>query len=573
MARMLPRSSGILAFFAITAPFALASPPDADTAAAAWQRMHEALAGSPTPSSPAAAVAAASAILRLDGRVIGHGAALAGQSTPAVDAAIAEAMRMATSDADWVAWKDRPASLADACTLEMELASEPEPLVGRSLEECAASVRPALDGLAVRRAGTTHWFPASRLQSMGLAANPADGFRILLRRAGLPDKGIGEIDPAEGVAIYRVESTRLANTVPQGTPWPTLHGEKLVPTQAVTRPACVAAALRAIGWLATSTLDEPGDAPPVLLGDYGTISDRREPMVADPVACGLAAWAFAEASAIDPARGGEWRAHAESLLDHAAPSDQSMTAHRAAALRAIAACSLARSASDDTRAAATARRTAARAALLERVKEEGPADGARAVELAAAACLDRDGDPLMPRVGLHGAIAHAWEELPRASLVAEAEWLLRAAEWSGLATPPLPTAQATVRDLIMRSQLGIGSAPRNLPADLFGGVQLTTASGQPSVGIAGVRTLAALAILARTQPDDPASARVVEACRGGARFVMQLQVSPDGAALLRNPRRALDGIREALWEPRVSVAGTAAGALLLLEAANTLPQP
>jgi hypothetical protein len=64
--------------------------------------------------------------------------------------------------------------------------------------------------------------------------------------------------------------------------------------------------------------------------------------------------------------------------------------------------------------------------------------------------------------------------------------------------------------------------------------------------------------------------RVQEACRAGARFVLQLQVSSDGASLLRQPRRCVGGIRESMWEPRIRVAGTAAAILTLLEVAQAL---
>jgi hypothetical protein len=77
--------------------------------------------------------------------------------------------------------------------------------------------------------------------------------------------------------------------------------------------------------------------------------------------------------------------------------------------------------------------------------------------------------------------------------------------------------------------------------------------------------------MAESTADPDTRERVREACRAGARFVLQLHVSADGATLLRQPRRCVGGIRESMWEPRIRVAGTAAAILVLLDVAQTLP--
>lgn len=564
-------SSPTLAFLPLLACLLGASAPDAEQAAAAWQRAQRALAGAPQ-QEPAPEIPAANAILRLDGRVLGHGAALASPDRSCVDAAMAQAIEQASKDAEWLAWASRPSSLAEAVTLELELAGEPQPITARTLADCAAAIRPALDAMAVRRGATMHWIAASRLQSMGLAARPIDGLGLLMRRAGLADADLPSIDPAESVAVYRLDTIRLANSAPGAPPWLAVHGERTVPMNSVTPSACVAAAERAAGWLDGSFLLEPGATEPILLGDYGTIADRRQPMVAGSIDRMMAAWAFAELAARSSERSAEWRRRSLSLLEQAAdPADDVMTARRSNALRVIAWCALVNCGSDADRAAARERLAAASASLAPTVKEEAPADAARALELAAAARAQDAGAALLEPAALHGAIARAWEELPRASLVADAEWLLRAAAWSGLEPPPSPVVLDALRDILMRAQLGIGSAPKDLPVDLVGAFQLASASGQPSVGISGLRPLAALLRMIGPAPDEATRGRIVDACRAGARFVMQVQVSPDGASLLRRPRRCVGGLRESLWEPRISVAGTAAGILVLLDLSNVLP--
>jgi hypothetical protein len=233
-------------------------------------------------------------------------------------------------------------------------------------------------------------------------------------------------------------------------------------------------------------------------------------------------------------------------------------------------CALTRSGSDEDRRAAQSQVNALAASLTTSVLEEAPADSIRALELAAAACAQSAGARVLDPTALHGAIARAWDELPRASLVTDAEWLLRAAAWSGLAAPPAPLVQDALRDVLMRVQLGIGSTSKDLPSDLVGAFQLAAANGQPSIGATGLRPLAALVGMLQATPDPETRERVQEACRAGARFVLQLQVSSDGASLLRQPRRCVGGIRESMWEPRIRVAGTAAAILTLLEVAQAL---
>ncbi|MBM4051707.1 MAG: hypothetical protein FJ270_03040 [Planctomycetes bacterium] len=539
-------------------------------AAAAWQRMQAALAGIPA-QDPAPPAPGASAILRLDGRVLGHGSALASADRPCVDVAIAQAILQAQNDASWLAWTSRPPTLAEAVTLELELTGEPEPLTGRTLADCAQSLRPALDAMAVRRGTTMHWMPASRLQSMGLAAKPTDGLGLLMRRAGLADTDLPSIDPAESVAVYRMQTIRLAQSTPGAAPWLVLHGERPVPTSAVSHDTCIAAAERAAAWLNGCILEEPGSPTPVLLGDYGTIADRRQPMVAGTIDRLMAAWAFAELAAKPVEEALSWRGRAAMLAAQASDADLDMlSVRRAVALRMIAWCALTRSGSDDERRAAHAEVNALATSLAKAVPEEAPADAVRALELAAAACAQSTGARVLEPTALHGAIARAWDELPRASLVTEAEWLLRAAAWAELAPPPSPLVQDALRDVLMRVQLGIGSASRELPSDLVGAFQLAASNGQPSVGATGLRPLAALVRMVDAAPDPDTRSRVREACRAGARFVLQLQVSTDGASLLRQPRRCVGGIRESMWEPRIRVAGTAAAILVLLDLAQTL---
>jgi hypothetical protein len=571
MARMLLSSNAIFAFLPLAAALLGSGAPDAETAAAAWQRVQSALAGTPE-AGPAPEAAGASAILRLDGRVLGHGAALASADRSCIDAAIAEAIALAEKDGEWLAWAARPATLADAVTLELELAGEPEPLTGRTLADCAQSLRPALDAMAVRRGTTMHWMSASRLQSMGLAARPTDGLGLLMRRAGLADTDLPSIDPAESVAVYRLQTIRLAQSAPRAAPWLVLHGERLVPASAVSREACITAAERAAAWLEGSMLEEPGSPAPVLLGDYGTIADRRQPMVAGTIDRLIAAWALAELATNPVDRAPSWRARAAMLAAQANDAElDALAVRRALALRTIAWCALTRSGSDDERHAAQAQVQALAARLAESVLEEAPADSIRALELAAAACVLSSGARVLEPAALHGAIARAWDELPRASLVTEAEWLLRAAAWSELAPPPAPLVQDALRDVLMRVQLGIGSASKELPSDLAGAFQLAAANGQPSIGVSGLRPLAALVRMVDVASDAATRERVREACSAGARFVLQLQVSADGATLLRQPRRCVGGIRESMWEPRIRVAGTAAAILVLLDVAPALP--
>lgn len=569
----MPRASSLtLAFLPVAAGLFGAGAPDAETAAAAWQRMQATLAGRPE-TGPAPEAAAASAILRLDGRVLGHGAAMAAPDRPCVDAAIEQAIEQAAKDGEWLAWAARPATIAEAVTLELELAGEPEPVTGRTLADCASSIRPAFDAMAVRRGTTMHWMPASRLQSMGLAARPADGLGLLMRRIGLTDTDLPSIDPAESVAIYRLQTIRLANSTPGAPPWLVQHGERLVPSTAITPAGCLAAAERAAEWIDRGFLEEPGSAGPILLGDYATIADRRQPMVAGTIDRLMSAWALAELAARPTGRAAAWRTRAARLAEQESDADDDpLTARRAAALRLIAWCALARSGSDAERHAALQQIQSLASVLSKAVPEEAPADAARALELAAAACAQSHGARVLEPSALHGSIARAWDELPRAALVTEAEWLLRAAAWSGLAPPPAPLVQDALRDVLMRVELGIGSAPKDLPSDLIGAFQLSTSTGQPSIGASGLRPLAALLRMAEDAPDDGTRERVQEGCRAGVRFVLQLQVSNDGAALLRQPRRCIGGVRDALWEPRIRVAGTAAAILVLLDAAEALPQ-
>ncbi len=539
-------------------------------------------------------VTAASAILRMDGRVVGFGAAWRDAANPtstartanpanptnpantantarsAVERAIDQAIQAAQADEVARAWMQAGHPLHEGVTLEMEIAGEPTPLGGRTIADAAATIGPAFDAIAVRRGAATEWISASRLQSMGLAANPADGIAMLMRRLGLADADLPTLDPAEQVSLYRLPSARLAQRAPGATPWPGMHGERLAALHDVDDASLVASMRSAAAWLDASMVEDPERHELVLLGDYATIADRRQPMTASDSERALSAWALAEAASIAPEQErAHWLSRASAIVRAAAPAADApsdIDERRARALRVIAWCAIesATPATDRTAIAADVAR--AIESFGSSVHEEASADPARALELAAAASALRAGHAVLTQAALHGAIARAWEELPKPSLGGEAEWLLRAASWSKLPAPPAPALQDAVRDLLMRSQLGIGSASRELPADLVGAIEVTTSRGSHQAGAQGIRFFAALALMAASPTlDAEARARLTASCRAGARFIQQLQVSADGAALMRNPRRSLGGVREAPWEPRIRVAGTAAAVLALAE--------
>ena len=209
MTRIWELAKTILCFSVIFVGLGGATPPYSTATLSAWtacRKMVDTAENEPKLADFDSSKAwSAVVILRKDGRVIGVGDSH--EKDPiqrAIGTAIADAKRrigQAGGDAAAVPWSQM--------TLELEVGSKPEPLIGSTYLQAAQEVEPALDGIAVRRG--TVWAVAhpAVLQSLNAAAAPDQTFLSLVMQLGLPARDFDEIPATERVALYKFDTTRI----------------------------------------------------------------------------------------------------------------------------------------------------------------------------------------------------------------------------------------------------------------------------------------------------------------------------------------------------------------------------
>jgi tRNA-specific adenosine deaminase 3 len=177
-------------------------------------------------------VRSAAVVLRFRGRVVGKGedagdgaegvapgpAGTPGNAGP-LDRALRRALvdvraRGATSVAGIDARPD-PRTL----TLELELAGERQPLIGRTFAEIARTIEPAECGLQIADGERTAYAPAADLLARRMAAPTSRAIVAMVGELGLPARDLPDLQSLGGAtAVYGSWGVRLAQRAPEDPP-------------------------------------------------------------------------------------------------------------------------------------------------------------------------------------------------------------------------------------------------------------------------------------------------------------------------------------------------------------------
>lgn len=531
-----------------------------------------------------------SVILRFQGRIIG-----VGEANDRGPDTLRQAVARAVTDArNSRRIRELPLEMLEAVgrqsIIELELRLPPEPLRGDRFEDVASAIRPGIDGLAVRRGETWNWAYPGRMQGFGLADRPDRVLVRLLRELGLPPKDPGELRRLDDVEFYRFPVMVLTQSEPNGMPFESVRGARVVPipaeASALARSLGRDAAANLVARLASDPTSEVGDIPGAdrleqlgLFGDYDLIGDLHDPMIAPPADQALVAWALARYADVARGLSDEERTNcrrvAGLVVERLDLVDQMesdpIEDPRCVALLLLAARHL----ESDPAWTETDLVVRARARFLRDLETTGDARAPDALTALAACTL-----AVQPTSGLAAADAAAlleavWRGERPEELIGSLHALALADR--ALGSNPNRTRQLEAARYLVEAaianQLGhreslVASTPP--AADLAGGFVL---SGAPraTAGASSLRPALALAALPPLPSDEADRAEAWdEALRLALRFARQLQVEESQAGRYPSVRRARGGLRSTPWSGTARLSDTA---LALLLAAEVLAEP
>ena len=496
-------------------------------------------------------------ILRFDGRLVGIGTA-EGDAGSMVRMATTRALEDALDDPTIAALpEDLRGAAGKRLTLELEVGGVLEPLIGNSLVDFESDIHPLRHGLALRWGNkwayrypsrlrlVNNWPEASSLESMGLGLG-------LTPRAAVAGMQRGD------VGAYRFEVLGLAQASPSAPPMEVVAGSigvRDVPNLQSLADARVALLDHVIGTL------WPGEESVGVMGAYEPASDRYKPLIASNLDQALTAYALARAAndrQLDPAMNDQAARVSATLLGILAETDsdeKSSTEHASFLLALSAMPDL-----EETDAIAQ-HRNAAISHFQE--LQQGASAGTTPVDSHGLGMASL----AMARTGNHGEARlladKAWETLPADRHVSLMPWIAwTELELAGGGTPAHVEELVKVRTLLHERQVPAGDD--QFGPELVGG--FVFGQNPDDVHSQSLRPAAAMPSM-MLSPDLTAPGERMEMMNrlnAVASFLLRLQMSSEGAALLRHPERGAGGIRMAFWDNRMPPAAQVM-ALLALE--------
>jgi hypothetical protein len=538
-----------------------------------------------------------SIILRFGGRVLGVGEAHdRGRDTlrRAVASAVLDARNSKrVQDLPF----DMIESIGRATTIELELRHTPEPLLGGSFEDTTATIKPGLDGLAIRRGSDWQWSFPGRMQAFGLADRPDRALVRMLRGLGLPPKTPEELRRIDDVEFYRFEVTVLTQDSADGMPFESIRGTRRInrtaELQEQARELAEGAASNLMIRLASDPLKEVGDIPGAarlsalgLFGDYNLNTDAYKPLVAPAADQALAAWAMARYAREAPGVSEEdkstlWRIAdlvIERLKDVDPVEKDPLADTRCVPLIILAGMALYGDVEDlDPGPRMPEIITEARKVFVEGLKArqdgtEPPApDGLLALNALAACSLARTEPDLVSPEEARRLLEDAWRTPEVNSLVGSLHFLILADRQLPL-NPTIESHQAASHHLIegaIANQIGHPdsiSAPVAPARDLDGGFVLS-GTMRVTAGASSLRPALALATAARSGwfPKGARAEAWQDALELALRFARQLQVDGTQTHRTPSPGRAEGGIKSSPWSAQSRASDTSLALLLATE--------
>lgn len=477
------------------------------------------------------------------------------------------------------------ADLGGRLTLDIEAAGKMLPLPGRDLSQLARKLVPGLDGVAVRRgADWSVLFPA-QLRTINKTADTEKLLLYLCIQGGVPMKAVSQLDTLDDVAFYRFRTIHLGQVAPQRAPVNLVRGntfarlgEDAVESTQEFAGDLVGHLLQRVHLVKPSELEQGESSKPTsadLAGDYLPWIDQfAGPATAfeQALVCwGL--WSYCDLPGGDAAVRAQC-AEAAGLLMASPPMRDAVAANDPLASAAIIYAVSANPKSlelDEIRQIA-----GGAAACLGATFEPGRGFLQRSVDESHPRALDAHAQSIiagalarlltLPHVNppendtsrVRLALDAAWRSAAEPEQVALLPWIgWGEIDWATAAHENSPRLDDLRRLMATLEDSRLGSAQMPAPQDerdLLGGFALRR-SHQDLLDLTRptsqtVRPAAWLATALR-QPELVATPQRQGAMEGHLdtiRFLRQLSIRDDGAALLPNSRRARGGLRDSLWD-------------------------
>lgn len=462
-------------------------------------------------------------------------------------------------------------------TLEVEVAGRLQPMLGRSFARVAREVQPGLEGVAMRRGNQWAMLFPSQLRASNSAGNLAARMPGLAVELGVPAGDLDTLVQRHGVSIYRFRTVHLAQQQPTSMPFETVRGDRVVSTSAVSRAgltdftdALAAHVLGRIVDVETAELPLGDDDQLGLLGDYRVVSDSYRPLQAQPFDQALTSFAlsrYASTRGVNAELADRAARQAVRLLSDLAGIENVADDPAVAGAIVYAFSELGR----DERPDAAVRELHERAATSVIASDNTTWPDAMTGSLVAGAqarlLLSNPDAVNSDRV--RETIDHAWESVPEHQRVALLPWVGWAEEdYAAAIDEPLVRGELLreLRDIL--EQTRVSASDPDVPADLHGGFALADgAASRPTAQV--TRPAAFLAAMLRNEELTAEAEASLALGRHlqTMRYLMQLSVRDASTWSMRNPDRALGGLRASTWDSNMPVAAQAMG---LLTAAETL---
>lgn len=542
-------------------------------------------------------------VIRLNGRVIGRGASIAGGGDPdrpdrdaqdlwrAARDALAEADGRLPIDNDALR-SDAVKELRGAITLSVELAAPLAPVRERTWEDLEAVLAPGLDGVAVRWGGPGG-VVKSMFPSVMMATNTLPHRAVSSLVAAVGDApGVGLLRPVElaerhGVTIYRFRCVHAAQLPGGDVPTFPYRGSRIVRDSDITGPS-----LRAMADDAAShvirRVSAAGDRPAVI-ADYDPCLDRFDDAAAavggagggtDALLAALALAMYSRVHGLAPAQAELAREAAIRLLDEWAQVDHKPADDPVAAAFAVAAM----------------RRLHRDEADARQVREKGAATLLRAFDLQKGFTADAPRPAkaaiafgLVELASLGKSLHQPWASEAKSKAEAATRMVMRDtplgelvglmpfAGWAELELARL-NAQPPASAVLLREMRALMWANQLQPSDLaddsldLGGGIVFTASRNPMPSWHAARPLAFIATMLGDDrlTDEPHRLTELMHLLASARFLRQLQADEWTSWLYPNPTRARGGIRSAVWDHRVPADATCMTLMTICELLNSM---
>ncbi|MDA1008332.1 MAG: hypothetical protein O2800_04940 [Planctomycetota bacterium] len=589
----MPRFRGLSTLFAILLSFrCFAEPPHPNSVAVLWTQSRVFLDSGVIPAAEESAelpslkaVGAVRVTLRWQGRIVGATTVDSVSPLMAIDAT-RTALARAEDDPAFAAVIQTNATLGGPqCTLELEVAGSPEPIVIAKMDEMRDQYAPGLDAIRLSTDTKSKWtFPSQMLA--GDASNPLPTMLSLTAALHLPATDLPDLRANGSISIASAEVVRLFQLTPEGVPNAVLRwgGEPKVATRsmhadAIGRILVFLERQFPPSHLATEPAIRSDLEAQGLPDEYVLPRDRVETPVASSSAQSLIAWALLDGSGQmeEPLRAQSRRIALRVLssLRQRAPLEPDPMSDRFSVALIAASSALLLPSETDTDIKLVQWLADVRASLLLSAEQVlPPTDPVRPVEVYAFAMIASSKNASITRDAARALIARTWDEMPEERIAAAMPWLLAAERALSLDRPLRPELAAKAIGVIVSTMCtdpGVGSRQ----IDVLGGLCLrgapSTDRQSPAVGVDSALPAWGVAIQLNDSHQAGSSPILIATSRAMATFLEGLVTDDIGAALSANARRALGAVRTTPWSARTSLGATALVLRALAEQAQLLP--